>query len=247
MKTIICLFTSILLTTIISGQEDKPKSERKFMMGLHCSPGISYRYLTSNGEMLPNDIMASRNEAEIIKFGYNAGLSGIFQFNRILGLEFGIQYSNLGYNSRKIYLHSGNSSDGSSPNATHYDYKYVYHYVGVPLMLNTLLGKGKMRFLLSAGIVTNVLLEGSGRANVYYEDGSVTKHKWNFVNNQSTTDYNRINFMPVVNIGVNYDINEKLLIRIAPTFSYGVRSVANTPISEYLWHCGINAGCYFKL
>lgn len=247
MKTLICLFISILLSTIICGQENKLKSDSKLMIGLHCSPGISYRYLTSNGEMIPNSIIASRDEQEIVKFGYSAGFSGIFQFNRMLGLEFGMQYSNLGYQSRKIVFFSGTGATNMSAVMTHFDFKYTYHYMGIPLMLNTLFGKGKVRFLLSAGVVTNVLVGGTLTSRLHYLDGSVDKNRSNFVKDDPITEYNRINFMPVVNIGVNYDINEKLLVRIAPTFSYGVRSVANTPISEYLWNCGVNAGCYIKL
>jgi hypothetical protein len=47
--------------------------------------------------------------------------------------------------------------------------------------------------------------------------------------------------------GVDYRINEKMNLRIEPTFRYGVLKIIDMPVTGYLYSGGINVAYYYGL
>ena len=105
MKTLPILVLSVL-TINLYGQQKKIKSSssafNKIQLGVNFSSDINYRTLKNEGENSSTDIvLKARNENEIPKFGYTGGVSIGLNFNRFIGIETGIQYSNKGYQTKK--------------------------------------------------------------------------------------------------------------------------------------------------
>jgi len=59
--------------------------------------------------------------------------------------------------------------------------------------------------------------------------------------------YNKLNFSPTMSVGIDYRINEKMNLRIEPTFRYGVLKIIDTPVTGYLYSGGINVVYYYGL
>jgi hypothetical protein len=50
-----------------------------------------------------------------------------------------------------------------------------------------------------------------------------------------------------MSVGIDYRINEKMNLRIEPTFRYGVLKIIDTPVTGYLYSGGINVVYYYGL
>lgn len=250
---------SILLTTVIStnvfGQEkqiDIPTSDfKQVQIGVNFSPDFCFRTLKNNdGSSISDIVLNLRNENETIKFGYTTGLNICFNFKKFVALETGIQYSNKGYQALMKDLTYGDMIDprygfiyatsGTAP--TKAKFIYNYHYIDIPLKVNFTFGKKKIRLISSVGLTTNIFIKETSASVLEYSDGKTDRKNY-----PTTFDYNKINISPIISVGIDYKINNRMNLRIEPTFRYGVLKIINTPIIGYLWNGGLNIGYYFGL
>jgi hypothetical protein len=106
MKTLKLHLTILLIALFgqsVIAQETAP-TYKKFSIGISATPSMSYRYLRSDGSFpLLDDIFESRNESEIPKISYSAGLNFQYHFSRKVGVELGAQFTSMGY-TRNLYL-----------------------------------------------------------------------------------------------------------------------------------------------
>ncbi len=51
----------------------------------------------------------------------------------------------------------------------------------------------------------------------------------------------------MVSVGVEYKINERMNLRVEPTFRYGLLTVIDFPVAGYLYSGGLNIGYYVGL
>jgi hypothetical protein len=235
----------ILLTTFFSfavkGQESKPtKKFNRILIGVNFSPDYNYRSLKSNGGSPSGGlVIESRNDIEIAKFGCTAGLNVCINFSKLAGLETGIQYSNKGYKTKNLDLVFGSPGPGLP---TRSKFIYTYQYIGIPLKAKFTVGKGNIRFLSSAGFMTNFLLNTKTTNILEYTDGKTDKKS------QSTTsEYKNVDISPMISLGIDYKINDNIHLIAEPTFRYGVIKTRDAPITENLWNAGINIGFYYGL
>ena len=83
------------------------------------------------------------------------------------------------------------------------------------------------------------------RANevvVWTENGIIHKST-----NNETKNCNRVNLSPMLSLGIDYKINDKMNLRVEPTARFGVLSVLDGSIKEYLYSGGLNLSYYFGL
>lgn len=100
------ILTLFLFSCLVYGQNNVTTKARKFFIGANFSPDYCYRVLTQNDNNISNNSWTRAknilDSIEIAKFGYTAGIVLGYQFNVLIGIETGIQFSNKGYKTLPI-------------------------------------------------------------------------------------------------------------------------------------------------
>lgn len=226
------------------GQKNEPKETsvttfRKIQIGINFSPDICFRTLKNDdGSSSSNLVITQRNALEIAKIGYTTGINACFNIKTFLAVEAGIQYSNKGYRTKKydlVFAQPGQSFPQQTKNI------FSVHYIDVPLKVKYILGKKRLRFLGGIGLVTNIFLKEMVTKYYYYSDHTDKKRTATGFN------YNTINLSSVVSIGIDYKINNRMNLRLEPTFKYSLLKMTPTPVVPYLYNAGLNVSYYFGL
>lgn len=230
-------FLSLLVTTsLVFGQSSS--AESKFQFGVSFSNDIGYRLLKHNDSDPSNDfVLEQRNEIEIPKYCYSAGLTIAYRLSERARLSSGLLYSNKGYQTEKLSTYSG-TPDPLIPNEA--QFRYNFNYIDIPLLYKYRFGQGKWRFQIGGGITTNVFLK-EVRQTIEYFDDDVEKDS-----EDTEYDYNRINLSPQVSFGITYDIHERFLLTASPVFRYGILKIIDTPVTAYLFTGGLNVAIQLK-
>ncbi|MEI6348053.1 MAG: outer membrane beta-barrel protein [Bacteroidota bacterium] len=242
------------ITTNIFSQEASPVSKsKKIQIGANFSTDYCYRTLQenyNNNNILSNKLMISlRNKTENYKISYTSGLNVVYNLNRTIGIEAGIQFSNKGYQTKSQTLTYGDMIDtnGGFINSTAEIYTNAYfvyndYYIDIPLKANFIFGKKKIRLITSAGITTNIFIIESTTSVLTKGDGSTKT-----VKQSGTYNYNSINLSPTISLGIDWRISNRHSLRVEPTFRYGILKIIDAPITGYLWNAGLNVSYYFGL
>ena len=237
MKQLLILITT-LATLTVKGQDKNPP--QKILIGFNFSPDYSSRTLKNNDGSPSSDlVIQSRNDNEVAKFGFTTGLNVCFNFSQLVGLETGIQFSNKGYKTKNQDL-TYFPPNPSLP--TKAKTNYAYQYIGIPLKARFSFGKSKVRFVSSIGLMTNILLNVKQTANYEYSNGKTEKKS-----QSSKSGFNKVDISPMLSVGVDYKLNNKIHLFAEPTFRYGVIKTKDTPVTEHLWNVGLNVGFYYAL
>ena len=233
------IFLTFFPLTIFCQSTDTTKTKR-IAIGLTFSPDYCYRKLSPDATS--QWIADSRDNLEIPKFGFTTGLSLLFQLNKRLTFETGLQYSNKGEKT-KSYSLTWNTPSGQPDPAlpTKNTFIYHYNYLDIPVKVNYNILTKRLKFFVSGGISTNVFLFQKTTSILEYSDGRTE------TNNSTGSGLSRINFAVLAGLGINYDLTSRLTFRIEPTYRRSITSIINAPIKGYLYSAGINTGIYFKL
>lgn len=205
---------------------------KKFQIALIASPDFCFRTLKNNdGSEMIDNFISLRNDIEQAKLSYTFGVNAIYHFNNRFSIETGIQYSNKGYQTKKLE-NEGNITGPESPeqfrNIDH------FHALDIPLKMNVTFGKSDLRFFTSLGITTNVFLDET----VTYIGYSANRAKKS--NLDSNLDIRRIGLSPTISIGMDYKVSASSNLRIEPTFRYSLSKLEDAPMSTYLYSAGLN-------
>ena len=92
----------------------------------------------------------------------------------------------------------------------------------------------KARSISSAGFMTNFLITAKQTINFKYSDGKTEKRS-----QSSTTGFNTIDISPMVNMGVDYKLTEKIHLSAEHTFRFGLSKTKDAPVIEKLWNAGL--------
>ena len=213
----------------------------KTQIGINASLDVGYRLLENNfgfGSSIADTIIEMRNESEIPKIGYTTGLNALFNLKSNFSLETGLQYSNKGYQTKMTDLIAFQPIDSLMPEKMKSIYNY--HYVDVPFRFIYVIGRNKIRFLMSAGVTANIFIKETHTSVRIYSDRKERN------TNPTAIDYKRVNFSPMLSLGIDYKINREINLRIEPTFRYGVLKIIDAPVSGYLYNGGLNISCYYS-
>jgi hypothetical protein len=238
----------LLLMTICSlaaqGQDTlkskPPKGFKKKLIGFNISTDYNSRTLKNNsGTGSSNSIIDLRDKQETGRIGTTAGVNICFNFTKKTGLETGIQYSVKGYQTKKYDLVYAVPDPAAPVRAK---FRHSYHYIDIPLKINIIKGNGKLRFIAAVGITTNILVKATVTGVYEYAGGNTGKNT-----ERSTYNYKKINISPLISLGTDYKINDKMYLRAEPTIRYGMLKNTDSPITEHLWSAGLNIGFYYGL
>lgn len=237
MKQLLMLPLTFLAVTTFA---QNSKQGNQISIGYNFSPDYSFRTLKNgDGKSSTDLIIKSRDNIEIAKFGYTTGLNITFYSSDLIGFETGLQYSNKGYKTkeRDLTYFPPNSSlpDKVTTN-------YSYQYIGIPLAAKFTFGKGKTRFISSAGFITNFLIGANQSTNYKYPDGKTEKK-----NQSSTSGFNKIDISPMASIGIYYKLTEKIHLSAEPAFRFGLIKTKDAPVTEKLWNTGLVFGISYDI
>jgi hypothetical protein len=253
MRIIQMLFLAVLSTNLFAQEApitSIPVKSNKLYIGLNFSSDYCYRQLKSDGSSEADMIMKSRNDFEIPKLGYSAGINVNYKLNEKFGIEGGLQFSNKGYKRGTQNLTYGDLIDPrngytyqvSAAYPSQASIAYAYYNLDIPVKVNYTLGKRKLRFIAGAGLTTNVFVSRNSKMVLTYSDSHTTTSQASY-----KSGYNKVNLSPTVSAGIDCQMKNGNHFRFEPTLRYGLIPVMDAPISEYLWTTGLNLSYYFGI
>ena len=213
--------------------ETKPEFAR-FKIGLNATPEMGYRIIMVTG----SSIASMRNETEIPKMCYSAGVTVNYNFSKKIGIEAGLQYASRGYTSITNDL----ISFGFFLVPKEIEVRYNWNYLEIPLRFVFTSGDKKMKFLASAGATTGFFRGGQRTIIQKYEDGRETRS-----NNDFSGTYRQISISPQLSLGAEYQLSSLFHFRFEPIARYALNSVVNSPLKTNLISGGLLVSFYVVL
>lgn len=249
MKRFASLFVFFLVINAYS-QEVPSVGFNKFQLGVNFSSDVCFRTLNQNDGSSLYGMIKTRNKLEIPKFGYTTGLNFVYNLSKTIGLETGVQFSDKGHQTETIDLPyvSGPTAGVIIPGTIgtkaprKAKYNYSDFYLEVPIKANFSFGNRKVRFIASAGMAVSFFIGERETAFYTYNDGSTKR-----IDNSTYFRSNIINFSPMASFGIDWKITPKINLKTEPAVRCGIIKITDTPITQYLWNCGLNVGCYYSL
>jgi Outer membrane protein beta-barrel domain len=235
MKQLLILFSALAALTVKS-----QNTKRTAFIGFSFSPDYNFRVIKSdNKDIFGGFTTETRNDIEIGKFGYTAGVSLVQQVSKQVVLETGVQFTNMGYKTKKQQLSFETPTPGIPIRA---QVIYAYQYMSIPIKARITFGEKLVRLASSIGFNTSFLT--TAKQTVFLEEANGEINKTSTSNKR---EFKAINIMPFVGIGVNYALNQKLQVFAEPTLRYGLIKTTSTPVKESLWNVGLNMGVYYAI
>lgn len=223
-----------LLTLFIAETFSQQIRAKRIKLSITTTPDYSYRTLSNNdGTAISSDIVAQRNSYEKAKLGMSSGLLFSYQFAQHFLFETGIQYSNKGYQTRKLSL-QGLLPAPNLPFET--KFIYTFNFVDVPLLIKISVGNNNLRFITGVGITGHYFMNEQQVTYLYYQS------KTERTRENTNRDYTRFNFSPTFSMGLEYWINPTMQIRAEPIIRYNAFNINNEPVSAKLYSAGIQLG-----
>lgn len=218
-----------------------PFYAQHFSVGVSVSPDYCSRSLVDNsdGDPIVPSLISVRNTLEIAKTGFTSGINARYKFSKLFSVETGLQYSNKGYKSTTTNL-TFNSSDPNDPTSVYFVYN-MYH-IDVPVLATFSIGSKDFLFCASAGISANFFLKETQGSHVTYNDGS---KKTTYT--AGTNVILPANFSALFGVGVEWQINDRMSLKVQPMARIGSSKVIDGPIAMYLSSFGLNTGFYIGL
>jgi hypothetical protein len=213
---------------------------KKIRLGFNFSPGIGYRNISNTEKNTFTDfIISSRNEKEKPIFSYSFGANICYLLNKKVNIESGIQYSRKGYLFMNQYLVFENPA---GEDLVYANGKYNFNYIDIPFKLNIEFGKKRIGFTGGIGFAANALIGSNQKLYVTYADGRNEIRK---IKNE--IEFRKFNISPILSAGIRYKVNGNSGLKLEPTFKYGIISIIDAPIKEYLWNVDVNFAYYITL
>jgi len=238
------LTAAFLLATAGFAQNDqmvfKPAYTR-FKVGLNVTPDMGYRIITlsssTSASALFESIKKDRDESEIPKMGFSAGVTVNFNFSKKIGLETGLQYASRGYtykNGELIYL-----MIDPALKPENLEIRYNWNYLEIPLRFVFTSGEKKVKFLASAGATGGFFMNAQQSTFVKYEDGSEKK-----TTDELNGSFQQITISPLLSLGAEYQVSQHFHLRFEPIVRYAVQSLVDSPLKTNLVSAGLLVSCY---
>ena len=247
MKTTYVIFFCLLIH-ILHAEQTKPiksaTANKKLFVGINFSPGVAFRTLRQTVHSYEEDMVyRTDNNLDRPMFGFDAGLNLNYLFTKNVGVETGLEYSQMGFQSKWYPI----SFAQPTVNGSDFNFKYIdqFHYILVPIKTKISAGKGKLKFVGGAGFLFDFLIGTTSKGTlISYSNGA----NINSINNSfpAKSAYNVFSMSGTLSAGLDYKINDLMGIRVEPLFSHQfIKLNASGPIYHYLWSAGVNMAYYF--
>lgn len=238
MRTILLTIITSLLFTKIQAQIIEAS---KLQIGINFSPDGCYRLMEENEFTSKNGFKDLMDKNETFKLGFTTGVNVYYQFNRMFGLETGVQYANRGFQTKKSDFFLLSVDPLMSVNVRT---KYIYKYLDIPLKVNYTYGNGKIKYIAGFGVINSFILVAQRKTVGYYNDkGSRMGTK-----EQISESTNPFVLSPTVSFGADYRLNNKINFRIEPNIKFAIMSAHNKlSFNQYLYSAGLNFSVLYRL
>lgn len=206
----------------------------------------SFRILHYSGNDLTSQAALNTREGEKGKINFRIGANYNLKLTERFWLKTGMRLASIGYKGRKKEgLRWGSEYDPVTgtwtpdPSLPH-EIQFIYNFWFIELPINGRLefGTGKWIPFVEAGISPNVYLRTKTKQITEFGKS---------VNFDRTTGINTLNLSTNISFGLNYLMNEKMILFFQPTFRYHLSSLSDSPIKEHLYNFGLESGLRFRI
>ena len=196
--------------------------------------GGVYAYRNLEGSL--DHIIEMRNEAESPAYGFTGGLNIAYHLSGDLALESGLEYATRGYKSK------GQGIDGEGNVLSSYKARYTYHFIDIPIMASYSLGSRHIKPFISAGLAANIFVK-----EMHYLDLVNFSGKHDISNRRISSEKNALGLEGILAVGITFPVNEKLYSKILMHYAHDLFKTTNTPVTEKLYHYGLQIGVFYWL
>lgn len=224
----------ICLVFGISMQAQSVFKHHKVRVGLSLTPFYSYRNLKSPDNF--QSVINEFNKLDKAKVGYSASFNLLFAIQKRIVLETGVWFTDRGYNNDLELL----VETPSGETIQNLFLKHHNKYVGVPIKLNLYLVNKKVRFFVSGGLNTGMLVASDRRVKIKDAvDGSITR---DYIKEKIQSTHLIIS--AVAGVGLDFYLIKRLSLRFEPMISYGVYNSQKNPIDYLPYEIGGTVGLH---
>lgn len=224
-----CLFST--------AQTSHPVSKnRRFSLGISFTPALSYRFIThtSSSDANLQTVIDHRNEREVPRFGFSAGLHFYVKLRDLGYVETGLGYAEMGCQTRTFDQFVPPVPEPGLPSRIRY--RYNIRYLDIPLIFHLERGTGKIRFCASAGLVASITLGYTQTEIAFFPDGSRRENE-----TPAGTDIIPVGISVNVGAGMNYHITPRFSWKIQPVVRAGILPTVIAPIAEFPFSVGLQS------
>lgn len=241
------LLFMLALNSVLLGQNHDSLKIRKWAVGLSFSPDYCFRIADNPN---PGGTLKGFKESSSMTIGF--GLNGLYRFTKRFGVDLSIFYSSKGervHVDQITWVTPGTPFDPTIPNSGQYFYQtsapdrtYNYKYLEIPLKINMYILDKKLKVFPSFGFASNIFIGKTTR--LYHAKGDHTETE--IIHTYNKNNIPTIDFSLVACIGISYDINNRLFIKLEPNYRQFIRPINDTPISGYFYSIGCNTGLSYR-
>lgn len=220
----------------INAQNNEPEKELRWAIGINASPDLVSMFNTQNSTSYGG--YYGGNYTYKPKLGYTCGININYMFNRLAGLEFGLQYANMGFKSQWV---SNFSAIVPAGNIVKEVDKANLNFLYVPIKVNFFIGKGRLRYIGSVGAAFGLNYSEADITTTTYINGQTTRNREVYPSNPLDEF-----IFAQISSGLVYLANNRFTFRAEPTFRLGVFDVMGGGFGQSgLWSAGILFGGYY--
>ena len=227
------LLAFIAFTFLLIPKTFSQTDSSRWQIGVQFSPDYCYRIIAK--EYPGNPIYTFFDDRDFPKLGYTVGALSTYKLNTMFELQAGLTYSLKSYRTENtIYYLSHSPSMTVIPivDADHY-----YHFLSIPVGVNGLFGKQKLKLLTNLSLTAN------------YQFRRTDHYTFSNNNPEQVTKFDDAHFFlgSEAGVGFSYQFNSHLNFRLLPVFRYGITKTPAYFTNIHLWSAGINIGAFYSL
>ena len=226
----------VLFSLRSSAQKDSAQKELRWSVGVVASPDFDYIFNTQDN-FSHTSIYTNKP-----KFGYTGGINMNYMFSQFAGLEFGLQYVNMGLITQWTFSNGPNTIISIPPNNIVKEVdKSNVNLLYVPIKINFFAGKGRIRYIGSVGAAFGLNYSEADITTTTYLNGQTSRNREVY----PSTPLDECIFAQVSS-GIVYLAGNRFTFRAEPTFRLQVfDSMGGGFGQSYLWSAGIVFGAYY--
>ena len=223
----------------------------RFYIGASGSAEAGFRMVKYDGANAAQS-KRTQDSIETVKATGSAGIRLGYVVHRWIALELGVNYCNMGYQSKKLSANLGSVPPYGNLNVT-LTYANNMHYIGIPVVLQISdhsPGKSKLKFNVGLGFETQILVGGKNESKFELPIFGKQQTKLSIA-------AHRVNIVPMISAGIRYEFNSHMMLRIDPVFRFGALNVAKSGTSTTstlyfnnatrLYSGGLEIGFFYRL
>lgn len=234
--------TGILVCCTLQAQ-DSTHVRSGWSLGASGSFDSCYRTLEiTEDNSITHDLVEWRDDHEVQRYSYTAGVDVEYAFNDHWILASGIQFSDRGYGTDDTGIIVVDT-DGSATGTGTVAFDYHYRFISFPFMARYSIGKGAWRFVPSVGVCVDRLHQHFSVLTLTLPDGSQDSDR----NSDSYTDFNEWGSTACLELPVSVSVCDRVDLRFGPRARYQFTRLTNTPITDHLWEGGFLLGAMIRL